>query len=32
MIKEKAKKSNFIVIDFMVKCCFDKESIIINDV
>ena len=32
MIKEKAKNSNLSMTDFIVKCCFDKEIIIVNDV
>ena len=32
MIKEKAKNSNLSMTDFIVKCCFDKENIIVNDV
>ena len=32
MIKEKAKNSNLSITDFIVKCCFDKEIIIVNDV
>ena len=32
MIKEKAKKSNLSITDFIVKSCFDKEIIIVNDV
>lgn len=32
MINEKAKKSNLSKTDFIVKCCFDKEIIIVNDV
>ena len=32
MIKEKAKKSNLSMTDFIIKSCFDKEIIIVNDV
>ena len=32
MINEKAKNSNLSKTDFIVKCCFDKEIIIVNDV
>lgn len=32
MIKEKAKNSNLSMTDFIVKSCFDKEIIIVNDV
>ena len=32
MINEKAKNSNLSMTDFIVKCCFDKEIIIVNDV
>lgn len=32
MIKEKAKNSNLSMTDFIVKCCFDKEIVIVNDV
>ena len=32
MIDEKAKNSNLSKTDFIVKCCFDKEIIIVNDV
>ena len=32
MINEKAKNSNLSKTDFIIKCCFDKEIIIVNDV
>lgn len=32
MIKEKAKNSNLSMTDFIVKSCFDKEIIVVNDV
>ena len=32
MINEKAKKSNLSKTDFIIKCCFDKEIFIVNDV
>ena len=32
MINEKARNSNLSKTDFIVKCCFDKEIIIVNDV
>ena len=32
MIEEKAKKLNLSKTDFIVKSCFDKEIIIVNDV
>lgn len=32
MINEKAKNSNLSKTNFIIKCCFDKEIIIVNDV
>ena len=32
IINEKAKNSNLSKTDFIIKCCFDKEIIIVNDV
>ena len=32
MIKEKARNSNLSMTDFIVKSCFDKEIIVVNDV